>query len=171
MRLEPVSAEHQQIFQSWYQIDRLEAHTCRPVMSGKRILQNHQVTTWVFLIEELAEPVGKFAFFDLNPRNRSAEFGYTINPEFRKQGMGTKMLNLAIDRLFLAEDSNPENIDLHKLYCQTGAFNLASVRLLEKLGFHRDGILREHHELDGKLWDDYIYSLLRREWQSLRSQL
>ncbi|MEH2115208.1 MAG: GNAT family protein [Nostoc sp.] len=34
----------------------------------------------------------------------------------------------------------------------------------EKLGFHRDGILREHHELDGKLWDDYIYSILRSEW-------
>ena len=53
---------------------------------------------------------------------------------------------------------------LNKLYCQTGAFNLPSIKLLEKLNFHRDGILREHHELDGKLWDDYIYSVLRREW-------
>jgi [ribosomal protein S5]-alanine N-acetyltransferase len=164
MRLEPVSAEHQHIFQGWKQMDRLEEQTCRPILQGNRVLRNHEVTTWALLTEELIEPVGKFAFFDLNPRNRSVEFGYAVNPQFRRQGIGTKMLNLAIDRLF-------STTNLNKLYCQTGAFNLASIRLLEKLGFQRDGILREHHELDGKLWDDYIYSILRPEWQSLRSQL
>ena len=57
--------------------------------------------------------------------------------------------------------------EINKLYCQTGAFNEPSIRLLERLGLHRDAILREHHELDGKLWDDYIYSILRREWKTM----
>lgn len=69
------------------------------------------------------------------------------------------MLITAIDYLLTTTE-------LNKLYCQTAAFNIASVKLLDKLGFHRDGILREHHELDGKLWDDYIYSILRSEWKT-----
>ena len=68
------------------------------------------------------------------------------------------MLITAIDYLFTTTE-------LNKLYCQTAAFNIGSVKLLEKLSFHRDGILREHHELDGKLWDDYIYSILRSDWK------
>lgn len=69
------------------------------------------------------------------------------------------MLITAINYLF-------STTELNKLYCQTGAFNIASVQLLEKLNFHRDGILREHHELDCKMWDDYIYSILRSEWKT-----
>jgi [ribosomal protein S5]-alanine N-acetyltransferase len=57
-----------------------------------------------------------------------------------------------------------EHYDLNKVYCQTAGFNEPSVRLLEKFGFHRDATLREHHELDGVFYDDYIYSILKREF-------
>jgi ribosomal-protein-alanine N-acetyltransferase len=102
--------------------------------------------------------VGKFTYFDINLRNKSAEFGYRIDPAMRGQGLGTQMLQLCISQIF-------QSTTLNKMYGQTAAFNLPSVRLLEKLGFHRDGVLREHHELDEQLHDDYVYSLLRREWQ------
>jgi len=55
---------------------------------------------------------------------------------------------------------------LNKLYGQTGEFNQAAVGLLKKLGFHRDAVLRQHHELDGGLYDDYVFSILREEWLS-----
>lgn len=126
---------------------------------SKRITISDKAIIFVFLMDGLKEPVGRFRYFDINPRNRSAEFGYTINPKLRNQGMGTKMLITAINYLLATTE-------LNKLYCQTAAFNIASVKLLDKLGFHRDGILREHHELDGKLWDDYIYSILRSEWKT-----
>jgi RimJ/RimL family protein N-acetyltransferase len=109
-------------------------------------------------IDELA---GRFAYFDINPRNRSAEFGYTVNPKLRQRGIGTTMLNIAITHLF-------STTTLNELHCQTAAFNIVSIKLLEKLNFHQDGVLREHHELDGKLWDDCIYSVLRREWREIQ---
>jgi RimJ/RimL family protein N-acetyltransferase len=67
------------------------------------------------------------------------------------------MLKEALDEVFASTN-------LNKLYCQTASFNAPSVRLLTALGSHLDGTLREHHELDGVLYDDYIYSVLRREW-------
>jgi [ribosomal protein S5]-alanine N-acetyltransferase len=158
MRFEQASDEDLCAFTEWRQCDRLEEHTCRPVVNGKRIPQSNSIITWSFFIDGVDEPVGRFRYFDINPRNRSAEFGYAVNPKFRQQGIGTKMLVLAVSELFSTATFN-------KLYCQTAAFNIPSIKLLKKLAFHQDGVLREHHELDGKLWDDYVYSILRREWK------
>ena len=159
MRIECASAEHQRAFNEWSKCDRLEIKTCRPIIDGKRIPRSDQAIIFAFLIDGLEEPAGRFRYFDINLRNRSAEFGYAVNPKYRKQGIGTNMLINAINHIFLTTE-------LNKLYCQTAAFNIASVKLIEKLTFCRDGILRQHHELDGNLWDDYIYSILRSEWQT-----
>ena len=159
MRLCPATEEHGAIFSRWNAASRLEETTCRPIVKGKRVAPDDRVVTLAFFHEAVshAEPVGRFIYFDLNPRNRSAEFGYFVSPDYRSKGLGTAMLTLALDHLFATTD-------LNKLYCPTAAFNVPSVRLLEKLNFHRDGILRAHHELDGSLWDDYVYSILRSEW-------
>ncbi len=168
MWIERTSVEHASAFADWRKSDRLEAQTCRPIVAGVRVTAPQEPVALAFFSDRLAEPIGRFTYFDVNPRNQSAEFGYVIAPQFRNQGIGTAMLRIAIDYLF---GSNLSNTDLpsigtfNKLYCQTGAFNLPSIKLLERLNFHRDGVLREHHELDGTFWDDYIYSVLRREWK------
>ena len=151
--------QHRAIFQAWNRDSRLEERTCRPIVDGKRVAPDNRVVTLAFFQEDTdqSELVGRFVYFDINPRNRSAEFGYIVSPECRNQGLGTKMLTQALDHLF-------STTELNKLYCQTAAFNTASIKPLEKLGFQKEGSLREHHELAGKLWDDSIYSMLKREW-------
>jgi ribosomal-protein-alanine N-acetyltransferase len=67
------------------------------------------------------------------------------------------MLRLGISYLF-------DHLGLNKIYCQTAEFNIPSIKILQKLEFHRDAILREHHELEGKLFDDFVFSLLRNDW-------
>ena len=57
-----------------------------------------------------------------------------------------------------------KNMELNKIYAQTGSFNIESIELLEKMGFQRDGILRNHHELNDVFYDDYIFSILNKEW-------
>jgi [ribosomal protein S5]-alanine N-acetyltransferase len=161
IQFELASTEHECVFATWSQTSRIEERTCRSVLNGKRIPPSNEVITFSFLMDGIDELVGRFAYFDINTRNHSAEFGYTINPKLRRRGIGTKMLNIAITHLF-------STTTLNKLYCQTAAFNIASIKLLERLNFHQDGVLREHHELDGKLWDDCIYSVLRREWREIQ---
>jgi ribosomal-protein-alanine N-acetyltransferase len=58
-------------------------------------------------------------------------------------------------------DYNPRNRSM-ELGC---SFNIESIQLLEKTGFKRDGILRNHHELNEKFYDDYIFSILNKEWK------
>lgn len=146
------------VFKKWRGSDRIEELTCRPVKNGIRIPRSDNINVLSFFIDDGPEPVGNFTFFDMNERNRSCEFGYFIKPELRGKGLGVKMLKTCIDYLF-------NNLDLNKVYCQTASFNTPSVKMLERLRFHRDAILRQHHELDGKMHDDYIYSILKSEWK------
>ena len=158
MQFELASDKHHHVFAEWSRFRPLEERTCRPVLNGERVSPDKNVVKLAFTMDDIDELVGKFEYFNLNIRNRSAEFGYTVNPKLRRKGIGTKMLTIAITHLF-------SSTNLNKLYCQTAAFNIASIELLKKLNFHRDAVLREHHELNSKLHDDYIYSILRRELQ------
>ena len=143
----------------WYKAGRTEEITCRPVVDGKRIAPTNESVSFLYFIDGSEEPAGKFTYFDINSRNRSAEFGYVVDPLMRGRGIGGQMLKDCVDKIF-------STTDLNKLYGQTGSFNISSIKMLEKAGFKRDAVLREHHELDGKFYDDYIYSILRAEWQA-----
>ena len=159
MKFDPANIEEAKIlFKEWTAADRLEEVTCRPVINGKRVPRSEEVFHFLFYAENISEPAGYVSYFDINERNRSCEFGYCINPKFRNKGYGKTMLTEFITHMFT-------NTNLTKLYCQTASFNKPSVKMLESLGFKRDGILREHHELDGKFYDDYVYSVLRPEWK------
>jgi [ribosomal protein S5]-alanine N-acetyltransferase len=43
---------------------------------------------------------------------------------------------------------------------------MASVRMLERLGFRQEGFLRERWIVSGEVSDSALYGLLRREWQA-----
>ena len=139
--------------------------TCRPVhtWTDEELSERYQtelsrrtlLCTGLYLPGQGA-PIGKLTAGDYNPRNRSAELGYYLAPAFRGNGYMTTALSIFCTCLF-------QTFGLNKVYAQTGAFNQASVRLLEQIGFHRDGILRQHHQWNDVLWDDYIYSLLAEE--------
>ena len=157
MKLQNSTKKHKELFREWQKQGRMEEVTCREIRNGKHFT-DPKVLSFSFFIGNTKEPVGKFNCFSINKRNKSCECGYAINPAHRGKGIGKKMLRHSINYLF-------KNYDFNKLYCQTGSFNKPSIKILKDLGFHRDGVLREHHELDGKLWDDHIFSILRSEWK------
>ena len=160
MEVRKPTEEESAVFHEWSKQDRIEERTCRPIVDGKVVHAPHDPETLICFSEEIPEPIGRFSYFDYNPRNRSCEVGYYINPQFREKGFGQKMVRECVEFLFA-----DTNLNLNKIYCQTGEFNTASVKLLENLGFHKDATIREHHELDGKLLDDFVFSVLRSEWE------
>ena len=162
MILKEISNEDLAKIQLWNERDRIELQTCRPVLNNSPVKRTNDVFNFLFYIDEITDPAGKIFYFDVNERNRSCEFGYTVNPDYRNRGIGKKMLEEFIALMF-------GKMNFNKLYAQTAQFNTPSVKLLESLGFKKDGVLREHHELDGKLYDDFIFSILCSEWKDLRS--
>lgn len=150
------------------QEEAVNRFTCRPVVSYtqeeqrtrlQENLKNQEILfAGIFLPEDSsAGMIGKINFFDYNPRNRSAELGYRLLQAYRRRGYTGTALKALLQIAF-------SEVGLHKVYAQTGSFNLPSIALLKALNFSQDAVLRDHHELDGTFYDDLIFSILETEF-------
>jgi RimJ/RimL family protein N-acetyltransferase len=54
-------------------------------------------------------------------------------------------------------------VDLNRVQAETDTRNAPSARVLEKLGFVREGTLREDCVVNGDVSDSWVYGLLRRD--------
>ena len=86
-----------------------------------------------------------------------AEVGYWIGVEFWGRGVATAAVR---ELTGLAFARHP---DLRRLYAMPYVTNAASARVLEKAGYTREGTLRENIIKDGRVLDQFMYSILRRE--------
>ena len=58
-----------------------------------------------------------------------------------------------------------QTLDLNRLEADIDPRNVASARTLERLGFQKEGYLRERWIVNDEISDTCLYGLLRREWQ------
>jgi ribosomal-protein-alanine N-acetyltransferase len=144
--------------------------TCRPIIvrNDVKLLQffnqfidnKNNFPLGIFLVDDQSEKkyrmIGRITLFDYNARNRSVELGYIVDEKFQGKGFMKRALAMVCARLLL--DAN-----INKIYAQTASFNKKSIGLLLSVGFVIDARLREHHEYNGKLYDDYIFSLLAED--------
>jgi len=86
-----------------------------------------------------------------------ARMGYDLLREHRRRGIMTEAMRAALTYGFTT-------MGLHRVEVLTDPVNTASIRLVEGLGFHREGMLRENTYFRGRFIDDVIFSLLRQEW-------
>jgi RimJ/RimL family protein N-acetyltransferase len=86
-----------------------------------------------------------------------AEVGYWLGREFWGRGIATTALRLVVRHAFAAD---PE---LRRLFAVPFATNVASARVLEKAGFTREGRLRQSAIKDGRVLDQWMYSIVRHE--------
>jgi RimJ/RimL family protein N-acetyltransferase len=63
-----------------------------------------------------------------------------------------------VDYLFLSKDAM-------RIQVQTDLRNVASQKVIEKVGFKKEGTLRKNFFMRGELRDCYLYSILREEWK------
>jgi RimJ/RimL family protein N-acetyltransferase len=55
-------------------------------------------------------------------------------------------------------------LDLNRVEADSDPRNERSARLLDRLGFTKEGLFRERCIVDGEVSDSAMYGLLRREW-------
>ena len=89
------------------------------------------------------------------------EIAYFLIPSKRGKGYGTEAVQLMVDYLFLSED-------LTRIQAGADVRNKASQRVLEKVGFQREGTMRKWFFNNGELRDIYLYSIFREEWEEPR---
>jgi [ribosomal protein S5]-alanine N-acetyltransferase len=93
-----------------------------------------------------------------NPEYRSASMGYCLDDAAWGHGYATEGARAVLQWAF-------DTLDLNRVQAEADTRNVASARVLEKLGFLREGTLREDCVVNGDVSDSGVYGLLRREWQ------
>ncbi|HAJ38232.1 MAG TPA: GNAT family N-acetyltransferase [Chloroflexi bacterium] len=106
--------------------------------------------------------LGTCALFSFHEASRRAEIGYALGRSYWGAGYMHEALSALIDYAFTT-------LDLHRLEADIDPRNTGSARTLERLGFQKEGHLRERWIVNGEISDTVWYGLLRREWQSIRS--
>lgn len=93
----------------------------------------------------------------LHDNLKQAEIGFTVAREHQRHGYAREAVTAVLDRLFRVQG-------LHKVAGECDSRNVASASLLERLGFTREGLLRQQTYIKGEWTDDLIYGLLSGEW-------
>ena len=89
---------------------------------------------------------------------RSATLTYCLTDAAWGHGYATEAARALLDWAF-------STLDLNRVQAEADTRNLASARVLEKLGFLREGTLREDCIVNGEVSDSWVFGLLRRDWQ------
>lgn len=105
--------------------------------------------------------VGTCTLADVDRTNRRAEVGFVLGSRHWGRGLMSEALPLLFDHAF-------GSLGLHRLEADVDPRNEASLRLLGKLGFRREGFFRERH-LHGDEWQDSVMlGLLATDWKRTR---
>jgi len=110
-------------------------------------------------VEAEGRIVGTSTLASLDPVHRRAELGFALGRAFWGRGYMAAALPAVLAFAF-------GRLGLHRVYADADPRNTRSIRALERLGFVREGVLREHYLVRGEAQDGVVFGLLRLEWQA-----
>jgi ribosomal-protein-alanine N-acetyltransferase len=164
LRLRPM--EHADIA-AWYAYLRLPhvlEHTSWSLGSAEELRSvvdeycSPESSKLCFAIESVRESrlVGAISFHTVSPVHRSAEIAFNLDPEYWGRGIATRCCNAVVGWGF----SDQGYVRIQATALDT---NLASMRVIEKCGFLREGKLRNFRLVRGQPRDFWVYSRIANE--------
>lgn len=115
-----------------------------------------QRPNWAIVHQDLVVGIVSLS---LEQSDRIAVIGYGVHGDLRGRGFAAEATRAVIQAAF---DCYPA---LVRIRAHTSAENLPSHRVLEKLGFLQEGLLRKNQFVKGRFTDEAIFGLLREEWR------
>lgn len=114
---------------------------------------------WVIIRQEDDTAMGSCDLFRIDKDHHHAEIGYKLHPSLWRQGIMRETATAILTYAF-------EQMELHRVEAETAPDNTASKKLLESLGFAYEGCLRQHTYIHSIYEDDFLFGLLRDEWEA-----
>lgn len=141
----------------------------RYVVGWSRPVSRHKQEEWIrsensgnhirYVIDCNGTPIGMASLTELDFKNATAELNIKLaSTQWKKHGYGTRALRLLIAYAF-------QELNINCLSASILEYNAASIALFEKLGFQREGILRERVFKGNAYHSLYVYSLLKKEFR------
>ncbi len=128
-----------------------------------RLFEQGNGFRWGITVRPSRELVGTLGYHMwVREGGNRARVGYELLRDYRRRGIMTEALRAVLAYGF-------GTMGLNRVEALVDPKNTASIGLVEKLGFHREGILRENTHFRDRFVDDAVYALLAREWRAPRT--
>lgn len=101
--------------------------------------------------------VGEIVFRVEDWENSRAEIGYRLSEAAAGKGICTQAATLLINYIV-------KELGFYKLVAKCDPRNIASYRVMEKLGFNREAFFKEHFRIGDEWTDQYDYGLMSQQW-------
>jgi ribosomal-protein-alanine N-acetyltransferase len=112
-------------------------------------------TKWFFIEKKDGTKIGTMFHWLIG---NLMEISCVLTSEERGKGYGMEATKLLVDYLFLSRD-------LIRIQAHTDARNMVSQKVLQNVGFKKEGIIRKSVFARGEWRDRTLFSILREEWK------
>lgn len=123
--------------------------------------QHRTLLKWGVALRTSNALLGTVTLVNLDFANRRAEVGYALGRAHWGNGYINEALHALLEYAFGV-------LDLHRIEADVDPRNAASIKTLERLGFQREGYLRERWQVGGEIQDALFYGLLRPDWVNIK---
>jgi RimJ/RimL family protein N-acetyltransferase len=110
------------------------------------------------VVAATGEMIGNVNLHHFYDQNRRCELGYALASAHWGKGYAVEALRAALDHGF-------RELDLNRVEADIDPRNEASARVLERLGFRKEGYMPERWIVHGEMADTVFYGLLKKYWQ------
>ena len=126
--------------------------------------ERRELLKWGIALRSDDTLIGSVTLFHLDFTHRRAEIGYALGRPYWGKGYMQETLKAVLSYAF-------EVLNLHRIEADVDPRNAASIRTVERLGFQREGYLRERWQVNGEIQDAFFYGLIRPDWETTTTAL
>jgi len=124
----------------------------------QNLFQRREMLKWGIALRADNRLIGSVTLFHPDFTHHRVELGYALGRAYWGRGYMQETLVAVLDFAFSA-------LNMHRIEADVDPRNDASVKALERMGFQREGYLRERWHVDGEIQDAYFYGLLKPDWE------
>ncbi len=165
-RLELTDAE--MMFSNWTSDDKVtrflrwDAHktiddTKNMIQQWVNSYQYDSTYYWGMYLKD-GEMIGSIGITIISEYDLKGELGYKIGSRWWNQGYSSEAARAVIDYIFC-------NTDIERIDAFSSVENLASKKVMEKVGMHYEGLLRHYYKTRDGFHDCTLYGIIRNEWE------
>lgn len=139
------------------------ANIQRIITGMQRFFDEKQRIRWGIAQKQDNSIIGHCGFFDIDRSNCCAEISYCLKKKLWGQGIMTEAADAMLKFGF-------EDYGFHRITAKVIKGNIGSIRVLQKLGFTEEGLLRESLYKNGQYHDLMILSVLESEYRRTKQE-
>lgn len=104
--------------------------------------------------------IGATGLHEINWRCRHTQFGIVVGDKSQwDKGHGTEATRLMVAHAF-------QTLNLNRVWLHVYEYNPRGIHAYEKVGFRKEGVLRQDTFREGRYWDTVVMAILREEWRA-----